>query len=476
MKRVACYIRVSTLEQNEHGYSMGEQKEKLTAYCKAKDWDIYDVYEDGGYSGASLNRPALQRLFHDGQQKRFDAVLVYKLDRLSRSQKDTLTIIEDKLLNNNVEFVSMNENFDTSTPFGRAMIGILSVFAQLEREQIAERMEMGRIGRAKAGLYHGGGPAPIGYDYTDGHLVINEYEAMQIKLIFDMFLNGKSVHSIHKHLQKNYSVKSGNWTSITSVRRTLKQILYAGKIERGGNVYDGQHEAIISMDIFEKTQQRLDRIREMPKNKRLSDNGGKARSLLTGLLFCNHCGARYFNHQAVYVYKEKREPRYWYKCYSRHGSPAHMVKDKKCKNKNFRQNELETHIINEMTRLAVDESYFKEIKENNGTKIDTQVFEKRIKDIDSQLSRLVDLYQLGSIPFEKVKNRTELLSNEKETLMEKMNVKESVLSETDAKRELGNINRVFEKGTLEEKRELLFLFIDKITIDDKNVSIHWNFA
>ena len=111
-------------------------------------------------------------------------VVVYKLDRLSRSQKDTLTLIEDNFIKNKVEFVSINENFDTSTPFGRAMIGILSVFAQLEKDQITERFTMGRIGRAKNGLYHGGPTAPTGYDYVDGKLVINEYEAIQVSYNF----------------------------------------------------------------------------------------------------------------------------------------------------------------------------------------------------------------------------------------------------------------------------------------------------
>ena len=142
---VGIYIRVSTLEQAEGGYSISEQTDRLKLFCEAKGWTVANVYTDPGYTGSNTDRPALTRLIDDVKNNRLEMVLVYKLDRLSRSQKDTLYLIEDVFLKNKVEFVSMNENFDTTTPFGRAMIGILSVFAQLEREQIKERMAMGHI-------------------------------------------------------------------------------------------------------------------------------------------------------------------------------------------------------------------------------------------------------------------------------------------------------------------------------------------
>ena len=149
MHKVAIYVRVSTTSQVDEGYSIDEQKAKLTSYCEIKDWNIYDIYTDGGFSGSNTERPALEQLIRDAKRKLFDTVLVYKLDRLSRSQKDTLYLIEDVFLENDIEFVSLLENFDTSTPFGKAMIGLLSVFAQLEREQIKERMQLGKLGRAK---------------------------------------------------------------------------------------------------------------------------------------------------------------------------------------------------------------------------------------------------------------------------------------------------------------------------------------
>ena len=194
MRRAALYVRVSTLEQAQEGYSIGEKRERLIAYCKAHDWMIADIYVDGGYSGSNLKRPGIQKLM--SETDKFDVVLVYKLDRLSRSQRDTLYLIEEIFLPNSVNFVSMQESFDTSSPFGKAMIGLLAVFAQLEREQIKERTRMGRIARAKTGLFHGGGNIPLGYNYQDGKLIINPYEAEQVRKIFDWYIEGMSFDKI----------------------------------------------------------------------------------------------------------------------------------------------------------------------------------------------------------------------------------------------------------------------------------------
>ena len=201
MIKGACYVRVSTDNQLEN-YSIEEQTDRLKAYCKAKDIQIVKIYTDGGYSGGNVNRPALQQMLQDIDKGLIDSVIVYKLDRLSRSQKDTLMLIEDCFLAKNVDFVSVNENFDTSTPFGRAMIGILSVFAQLEKDQITERFTMGRIGRAKNGYFHGGGNAPTGYDYIDGELIINDYEAIQVKDLYNRFLKGYSIHNCWQYMQQ----------------------------------------------------------------------------------------------------------------------------------------------------------------------------------------------------------------------------------------------------------------------------------
>ena len=277
IKVVACYVRVSTQEQAEHGYSIEEQTERLQGYCKAMGWKVAKVYTDAGYTGANTNRPALCDLVEGANRHLFDAVVVFKLDRLSRSQKDTLTLIEG-FLAHDVAFVSMTENFDTSTPFGRATIGILSCFAQLEREQIKERCSLGREGRAKGGKYRGGGYTPIGYEYKDGQLIVNESEAAQIRLIHERFQHGDSFRSIAKMMtDKGYTHKYGTW-EVYRIARTLKNPLYCGYVTYKGETYKGEHEAIISEECYQLTLE-ADKVRNTAKSPHVG------RSLLGGLLF-----------------------------------------------------------------------------------------------------------------------------------------------------------------------------------------------
>ena len=273
------YARVSTDNQLEN-YSIEEQTERLKAYCAAKGWTLLQTYVDGGYSGGNTDRPALQEMLSAIRENKIDAVVVYKLDRLSRSQKDTLTLIEDDLLSHGADFVSINENFDTSTPFGRAMIGILSVFAQLEKDQITERFTMGRIGRGKAGYFHGGGNPPTGYDYIDGKLVVNEYEAMQVREVFSAFLGGRSINAIQKDLTVRYTTK---WTA-AKVRNVLKYSLYAGKVHFLGQEYQGIHEPIIEESAFRAAVQALSSFEREAQKTTAQRTPFRAGYLLSGLV------------------------------------------------------------------------------------------------------------------------------------------------------------------------------------------------
>ena len=271
MRKTAVYVRVSTQEQAMEGYSIGEQKERLTAYCKAHDWLVSKVYADGGYSGANLKRPGIQSLMNE--IKNFDVVLVYKLDRLSRSQRDTLYLIEEIFLPNRVDFVSMQESFDTSSPFGKAMIGLLAVFAQLEREQIKERTMMGKLARAKSGFYKGGGCVPIGYDYKDGKLVINPYEAEFVRKMFKWYLEGVSIIEITNRI--NDIFYKNNIKPLSTVGHILNNAVYVGTIEYGGVVVENAHEAIIDVKEFKEVQ-----AERLKRKLTYSTNGGQSTHLL----------------------------------------------------------------------------------------------------------------------------------------------------------------------------------------------------
>jgi site-specific DNA recombinase len=265
---IALYCRVSTTEQAEHGYSVKEQEDRLKKYCDAVGLKNPKVYTDAGYSGAKLDRPALQALIRDVKAHKISKVLSYKLDRLSRSEKDTLTLIEDIFLSNDCDFVSITENFDTSTPLGRAMVGILAVFAQLEREQIKERMSMGREARAKQGKYAGSWRHPIGYDYIDGQLIVNDFEKMQIQEIFESYASGLGCKKIADQLNaKGMTHKYGQWTE-SVVRSLLSRKTYIGYVRFGNEWFKGTHDPIISEDLFNRVQKF-----KAHKNKEYSEKG-----------------------------------------------------------------------------------------------------------------------------------------------------------------------------------------------------------
>ena len=461
-KRVVCYVRVSTENQLEN-YSIEEQKDRLTSYCKAKDWSIVKFYIDGGFSGGNINRPALSELLKDIDLGNIDMVVVYKLDRLSRSQKDTLFLIEDKFIAHGVDFVSMSENFDTSTPFGKAMIGILSVFAQLEKDQITERFTMGRIGRAKNGYYHGGSTAPYGYDYIDGKLEINEYEALQVKEVFRLFLSGQSVNAIYKYMDQKY----GTWSSHTRVLTTLRNSTYTGKVKFKGAEYDGIHEAIISEEVFAQAQKLLTSPQREAAKTMYQKSPFRYLYLLTSLLYCKHCGARFTGNHGNYV------------CYSVGKTSKKRIIDPNCRNKRWPIEVLDKFIQDEILKLAFDDEYFDEVISNRVdiSPTNTDNLEKRITEIDKQISRMIDLYQVGNIPIEQITNRIHKLEHEKQTLQEELdNQSTNQLSIEEVKSILARAKDVFEDGELSEKRLILSSLIKYIEIDNENIEIHWVFT
>ena len=252
---VAGYVRVSSEGQLEN-YSIPEQKDMIENYCKARGWNLVKIYVDGGFSGANIERPALTELMALADS--YDLVLVYKIDRFSRSQKDMLNLI-DALSEKGCKFASIWENFDTTTPLGMAMLGILSAFAQLEREQIKERMSLGRKGRTKKGLWRAGSNVPTGYDYINGHLVIREDEAQQIRKIFELFLSGWTINKIKHYMHENYTNRYSSWAQASAVSAVLRNSLYIGMLpsKSDGVDYKGEHEAIIDEITFNKAQQLL---------------------------------------------------------------------------------------------------------------------------------------------------------------------------------------------------------------------------
>lgn len=479
--RTGLYVRVSTQESAKEGYSIGEQESRLRSYCKAKGWDVYHVYIDGGYSGASTDRPALQEMLKDLEEGRFDAVLVYKLDRLSRSQKDTMELIEDVFLPKKINFVSMTENLDTTTPVGMAMIGLLSVFAQLERAQIAERMAIGIEGRAKEGKWHGAAFSPIGYEYKDDQLHVIEYEAMLINKAFDMFNKRIPINKIcTEFMELNYRHRYGYFLP-ASMNKMLQNPLYIGYIKKNGVLYKGKHEAIVPKEKFDQAQ----KLFEERRNNEVGKYSFKRGSMLAGLVMCKHCGAKYYKSVGHKKLDGTRSKFYVCATRSKKGSSKEQVerqKTCKCKNKIYRMEELDRLIYEEITKLSFDPTYIEKIKENaaidNDKPRQIELIKKRIDELTKQISRYSDLYSLGNMDMDEVKAKIDPLSIERQALRNQLASLEndSSASTKEAFRLAQSFGEVLENGKEEDIRFTIEELIDQIIIDNEHVKIEWKFA
>ena len=467
---IALYSRVSTQEQAIHGNSLEEQNERMLKFADALGLRNAKIYSDGGFSGASMKRPALQEMINDIQQGKVSKVIVYKLDRLSRSQRDTLYLIEDVFLKNNCDFISMNENFDTSSPFGRAMIGILSVFAQLEREQIKERMIMGKEARAKKGKWHGGGHPPIGYDYIEGELVINDFYAMQVREMFDLFAHGMTASRICDTFnEKGYKTQYGNNWNMTQVRRTLAHKAYIGMATDGKNWFQGTHEPIIDEKTFETVQKILKDNSDRFKATGISTNPKNISAVLSGMLFCKQCGGRYSRCHSLHNGRTFE----YYGCYSRSKKAKSMIVDPNCKNKYWKVKELDELVFDEIRKLKLEEIKRPEKKRIN----ETAVLQKRIDEIDSQVSRFLDLYGRGTFDIESLEEKVNELREEREKLEAQITAQNDSksLSEKEIVKYINSLKEALKKGKFEEIRGIVCALIDKIELDNDDVTIHWKF-
>lgn len=478
--KVALYPRVSTQEQANEGYSIQEQIERLTKYCEAMDWTIYKIYTDPGYSGGDTNRPGLQEMLKDVRDGKVEKVVVYKLDRLSRSQKDTMLLIEDEFLAHGVDFVSMSENFDTSTPFGRAMIGILAVFAQLERENIKERMSMGREARAKLGKWHGGSTEPIGYDYNiDKDLLeVNNYEAMQVRELYDLFLKGVPVRTIARDFfERGYRHKHGIWDANT-MKRVMRNKTNLGYIKHKDKWYKGDHVPLVDEETYNKAVELLDERSEAYKLTGIK--AGRQSTYLGGLVYCKQCGAKMSKTMGGTA---KYGRLLYYACYSRSKKVMKMIKDPNCKNKYWRIDQLDNVIFEEIKKLALDTDYISEIKkekkENTDAPTKIDIIEEEIHKLDEQISRFMDLYGIGKFTIEQVSEKVDPLNTQREALRKELahlNVSAGKLTEEETIEIVKSFGDILDRGDFNEIRLVIESLISYIEVDNDDIFIHWKFA
>lgn len=476
INKVALYVRVSTTSQMEEGYSIEEQKAKLESYCDIKDWHVYKVYTDGGFSGSTTERPALEQLIKDAQSKLFDTVLVYKLDRLSRSQKDTLYLIEDIFLKNNIEFVSLLENFDTSTPFGRAVIGLLSVFAQLEREQIKERMQLGKLGRAKAGKSMMWAKTSYGYDYNKetGSMTVNEYEALAVKEIFTSYLAGMSITKLRDKINEEYP-KQPAW-SYRTIRGILANPVYCGLNQYKGQTFQGTHKAIISLVDFEQTQRELAK-RQQTARELSNPRPFQAKYMLSGLAQCGYCHAPL---KVILGAVRKDGTRFKrYECYQRHPRKTRGVTvyndNKKCESGYYDMELLEHYVLTRIAQLQNDPDKIKELFSDDASPaVDRQAIQKQIDSLTLKLSKLNDLYLDDRITLDELRTKSADFIKQRSSL--EAEIKKASNDEQAGQREkiekLLDATSVFEMS-YDNQKVIVRELIDKVQVTSDKIVIRW---
>mgnify|MGYP000165704635 FL=1 len=283
--KCAIYTRKSSEEGLEQDFnSLDAQREACEAYIKSQKHEGWELikkqYNDGGFSGGTMNRPAFQELLKDVETGEVDIVVVYKVDRLTRSLMDFAKIV-DVFDKHETSFVSITQQFNTTTSMGRLTLNILLSFAQFEREVTGERIRDKFAASKKKGMWINGMP-PMGYVKKDGKLEIELKEAKVVKLIFEKYLEIGTVPELVTYLKENnIHTRSGKNFYKGHLYKILQNKTYIGKIVHKNNVYDGLHDPIINFDIFNKTQQLLTKNALIRKNSTNAESG----SLLKGKLF-----------------------------------------------------------------------------------------------------------------------------------------------------------------------------------------------
>lgn len=280
IKKVVGYVRISSDSQKDNT-SIAEQKKRIYAYCTSQDWKLKGIFVDKAKSGSKIDeRIEYTKMLEFAQDtnNEVDAIVVFKSDRIHRHLKNLLIMIEDELQPNDIAFISVSENFDTSTPQGMLTLQMLGSFAEFERNLINERTRSGRISTAKSGKY-AGGKVPYGYSVFDGKFIINEHEAKIVRQMFQMYAEGRSYGFIAKYIS-SLEKQSGDdsrssdaykkW-SRTSICYILSNSTYTGLLSYNGNKEKNQIQVkssiptIVSKQLFNKVQA----VREQKRKNRL---------------------------------------------------------------------------------------------------------------------------------------------------------------------------------------------------------------
>lgn len=326
-RRCAIYTRKSSEEGLEQSFnSLHAQREACEAYVRSQTHEGWVVsptaYDDGGFSGGNVERPALNQLIEEIKQGNVDVIVVYKVDRLSRSLADFVRLV-DLFDKHGVSFVSVTQQFNTSSSMGRLTLNVLLSFAQFEREVTSERIRDKIAASKKKGMWMGGA-VPLGYDVVDKKLVANKAEAKTVQYIYEQYLTLGCVRKLKAELHRAGIVSKvrgtrekpagGNSFSSGALYALLRNPTYIGRVVHHSKTYDGKHKGILKKELWQQVQEQL----AANRHKRLNRADAKAPSLLAGLLYDDNGNAmspthaskngkryRYYISQATLKFREQ---------------------------------------------------------------------------------------------------------------------------------------------------------------------------
>lgn len=491
IRRVAIYCRVSTEEQANEGYSIAAQLDTLRQYAKLYGWEIAREYVDEGISGKNIKgRPAMQQLIADVEADKFEAVLVWKISRLSRNMLDTLILL-DKFEDFGVKFISYSENFDTGSPIGRLVVQLMASIAEMERNTLSENVKLGMKQRALEGSWNGG--VVFGYDNIEKELVINKDEAEVVQSIFQLYANGKGLKAITNELNKaGYRTKRNRHFSINGVATILDNVVYVGKISwlkvenwdtkrrKGKNsnpiLVDGQHEAIISNELWSVVQARR-------MSKSFKQRQSNEPFLLSSILRCPDCGQGMVPSITTYTRKDgtKRKHRY-YVCGSFHNKGTSA-----CKANSIKAYEAENDVFNRIERFLNNKNRFlNSIQEINSQSVeslnkhhkDLEQIEVRLSEIQKVQERYIEAFENNTLPITILQERLQKVANEKVDLEKEKNDLTVILTSSESKIIQPELIQIlleqflskYQQASREAKKHLLQLLLCKIEI--KHLSGH----
>jgi len=462
---VALYIRVSTDEQAEHGTSVDVQKERLTAFAKSQGWSDIELYIDDGFTGTNIDRPALKRLIRHVENGKIKTVIVYKLDRLGRKQKDVLHLLEDIFEKNNVAFKSATEPFDTATPLGKAMLGILAVFAQLERDMIVERTTSGRRHRISQGIWHGG-RVPFGYDWINGQLVVVPEDARLVQEVYKRYLNGHSRLAIAEWIASRSKARSFDHAAI---RDMLARPVYMGKLIMAGEIVDGNHEKIIDEQTWYAAQ--------METVRRANGASPVGEYLLTGLLECGECGAN-----IVHVKRKTNRggKTYLYELYACRNQHV-RAKDRtnpSCRLGYFRRSDIEEFVMNTINQYKLDPHLLFVDTANDKPDEIINSLRQQLNKIISSLDNLYGAIESGEIKASRVSDRISRLEDERESIELQLDELDNVniaVNHQEIIETVKLLGEAWDYLDIEERKSLLRKVIKKIVLrKEDEPRIIWN--